>query len=182
MTSQAWSIAFYNHSWDWRSIAFQNHSKPDLLLFRTWNLLFRTWNLLFRTTAGTGDQACSWYIIMSVRGLEIFWHFWQNIRNTQLCFVFLNFSLLCQNISACLKLIIMCQNTERKIPAIWLGTKTQALTQYSKLSSQYRNFRTQYRNVHCFPNLERLNYHAKIDSFCLPKLTQDPCKNIRDRS
>ena len=27
----------------------------------------------------------------------------KNIRNTQLCFVFLNFAFMCQNISACLK-------------------------------------------------------------------------------
>ena len=39
-----------------------------------------------------------------IRHLEIFLHTQENIRNTQLCFVFLNFSFVCQNISTCLKL------------------------------------------------------------------------------
>ena len=58
--------------------------------------------------------------------------------------------------------IIIYQNTIREIHAIGLGVKSQALTQYSKLPSQYRNFRMQYRNVHClrFPDLERLNSRA----------------------
>ena len=54
------------------------------------------------------------------------------------------------------------------------------LVQGHKLSHNIVNFRTQYRNVHClrFPNLEQLNSCAERDSFCLPKLTQVPRKNI----
>ena len=61
-----------------------------------------------------------------------------------------------------IKHIIIYQNTKTKIIAFCLVAKSQALTQYSKLSWQYRNSQTQYCNVHClrFPNLERLNSHA----------------------
>ena len=77
--------------------------------------------------------------------------------------------------------IIIYQKTEKKIHAIWLGAKSQALMQYGKLSWQYRNFQTQYRNVHClrFPYLERLNSCALRLSFAFPTSPSCPVKTLK---
>ena len=42
--------------------------------------------------------------LLSFIHLQIFWHTQEDIRNTQFRFVLLNFSFLCQNTAACLKL------------------------------------------------------------------------------
>ena len=73
---------------------------------------------------------------------EMFWQTQENIRNTQLCFVFLRFPFVCQHISACLELsrprsaIVCCYNI-----ALWSLFSHSCLSKgrYSKKVSYFKS-------------------------------------------